>query len=267
MDHSRNRLHAWIVFMAAITVQMLTWFVLYPLAGYNDITLLIAQLVFLALGIGLIVVFKENLNQIGAGANDFMRGVIGISVSYGLLLVILVSLNALGYPNTIFRQEYQLYSFANNWLLTGFGEELVFAGLLFNLIARSMKDCHRWRAVLLTAVLFSFWHLPGYLAIGLRMGTLGPDLVFDLLLRMVSWIFFGTIYLLSGNLWLTSFAHASTDYALLPAVVNSPLLGLVFMMINLLIAWLLIRSPFFTPDQFKLFKINNRGKIVKKDTL
>jgi membrane protease YdiL (CAAX protease family) len=236
MQESKNKYFVWITLLAALTVQVLTWFVLYPLAGYNDITLLTAQAVFLALGIGLILVFDLNWKQIGVGVKELIQALIGISISYGLLLLIILLLNATGYSTPVFRHEYQLFAFANNWLLTGFGEELVFAGILFNLLRRSFKDRRRWIALLLTAGMFSLWHLPGYVAIGLRMDSLGPGLIFDLLLHIVSWGFFGMIYLLSGNLWLTAFAHASTDYALLPGIINSPFLGLVFMFITLALA-------------------------------
>jgi hypothetical protein len=41
--------------------------------------------------------------------------------------------------------------------------------------------------------------------------------------------------------WMVVFAHASTDYALLPAVVDAPVLGLVFMLMNVALAWQLGR--------------------------
>jgi membrane protease YdiL (CAAX protease family) len=44
-----------------------------------------------------------------------------------------------------------------------------------------------------------------------------------------SWLVFGAIYAISGNLWMAAFAHASTDYGLSPLVTNEPLIGLVFM--------------------------------------
>ncbi len=237
MTASKARLNAWITLLAAIAVQALTWFMLYPLAGYNDLTLTIAQVAFLLLGAGLLFAFRLDPRSIGLGGSAFLRGLGGIALAYLLLLGVLLVSNALGAQLSLFRPEYRLDAIFNNWLLTGLGEELVFAGLLFNLIDRARDHRRRWAAVLLTAAGFALWHLPGYLAVGLRMGTLGPGLAFDLLLNMVSWCFFGSIYLLSGSLWLTAFAHASTDYALLPAIIHSPLLGLLFMLFNVLIAW------------------------------
>jgi len=48
--------------------------------------------------------------------------------------------------------------------------------------------------------------------------------------------------LFSDNLWLVIFAHASTDYAILPAVVNQPVIGLIFMGLLLVYAWRIGRS-------------------------
>lgn len=236
MSGSKKWLFALITMLAALIVQVGTWFVLYPRAGYNKYTLLIAQAVFLALGIGLMFIFRIEWRRIGVGGGELIKAVGGMLISYGLLLVILLIQKALNVPVALFREQYQLYSFVDNWVLTGFGEELVFAGILFNLIKHSLKQRKPWIAILLTASMFALWHLPAYLAIGLRTGNLGSHLFFDLLLNMISWGFFGMIYYLSGNLWFTSFAHASTDFALLPAITTSPLIGLVFMGINLMIA-------------------------------
>ena len=242
MRGSTRLLKILLVALAGLLVQVFTWFVMYPVAGYNDVTLFTAQFLFLLLGIVLIVRFRMPWDQIGLSTRHLLRAMIGIGISYALLLVILVLLNAMGHSTPIFRQQYPLYALINNWLLTGLGEELFFSGILVNMIAGSSKNNRRWSSVLLTAALFSLWHLPGYVAVGLRMNSLGPGLIFDLLLNFVSWGFFGCIYLFSGNLWLTAFAHASTDYGLLPVITSSPILGLVFMLATILIAWKSVRA-------------------------
>nr|NIV39989.1 CPBP family intramembrane metalloprotease [Anaerolineae bacterium] len=157
-----------------------------------------------------------------------MRAIGGIGLAYGLLLAVLLIANALGGQFQIFRQSYYGVAILDNWLLTGLGEEFFFAGVLFTLVQKRIRRA--WLAVLLTAIAFALWHLPGYLAIGLRTGDLGAGILFDLMLNLLSWSFFGTIYYLSGNLWLTAFAHASTDYGLLPAITDAPALGLLFML-------------------------------------
>jgi hypothetical protein len=53
---------------------------------------------------------------------------------------------------------------------------------------------------------------------------------------------FGSIYLLSGNLWLVVVAHASTDYGVSPLVTGEPLLGLLFMSVLVAGAWWLGRQ-------------------------
>jgi hypothetical protein len=53
---------------------------------------------------------------------------------------------------------------------------------------------------------------------------------------------FGSIYLLSGNLWLVVVAHASTDYGPSPHVTAEPLLGLLFMSVLVAGAWWLGRQ-------------------------
>ncbi len=242
MEKSKNKLYLWVAFGLAVLVQVLTWFGLYPLLGYGDVTLLVAQAVFLALGIGLVFFMRIGWARIGVGLSQLISGAVVIALTYGLVLIILIIARELGGEQVLFRQEYRLGAIANNWILTGFGEELVFAGVLFNLAAGLQKNHKKWVAVLLVAGLFALWHLPGYLAVGMKMNTLGIGLIFDLLLRAISWGFFGTIYLFSGNLWLTAFAHASTDYALLPAITRDPVIGLVFMGIALLASFVLSRA-------------------------
>ncbi|MFN7037123.1 MAG: lysostaphin resistance A-like protein [Bellilinea sp.] len=230
-----------ITIFAALALQVLTWFALYPLAGYNEVSLLAAQSLFLLTGIILVGTFRLNWRSMGGHWKDFLRAVFGIGVVYGLLLMILLALKHSGADLTIFRHEYRFYPLLNNWLLTGFGEELLFAGILFNLLTRFTRY-QSWAAVIITASIFALWHLPGYLAIGLRSGLNLPDLALNLLLHLVSWLFLGTIYLLTGNLWLTAFAHASTDYPLFPAITTLPQIGLIFMFIVLAIGYLIKRK-------------------------
>ena len=84
-----------------------------------------------------------------------------------------------------------------------------------------------WLAIGLVAVVFALWHLPGYLAVGYGAAPMAGRLV----LNLASWLVFGSIYALSGNLWLVVVAHAATDYGLSPLVTNEPLFGLLFMTI------------------------------------
>ena len=108
----------------------------------------------------------------------------------------------------------------DNWGLTAFGEELLFAGVIctltVRLFGREGRRRRRWAAVPLVAVLFALWHLPGYLAIG----HAGGALVGRLGLNLASWLVFGT------------------DYGVTPLITNEPVFGLVFMAMLIAGAWL-----------------------------
>jgi membrane protease YdiL (CAAX protease family) len=260
MQHKKFGYQSLLFFIIAFTIQVLVWFVLYPTAGYNPNTLSIAQFSFILVTIVLFFLYRVSWQTIGILWKSFILAVGGISFSYLLIILLLALLNACGLQYQVLRQTYRLDALLNNWLLTGFGEELFFAGLLFNRIARSQKKPKGWLTVMLTAVAFALWHLPGYLGVGLRMGTLNVSILFDLLLNLISWCFFGTIYLLSGNLWLTAFVHASTDYALLPVIVSNPLLGLLFMLLNILTAYFLKKKS----STSSLFQYNGSGSIKNR---
>ena len=230
------------IIVAALLYQVLVWFVWYRLAGYNDATLLIAQLGFAALAILLLARLRIHAKRIGLSGTDLLQALVGIALAYSFLLAVLLIINALGGGFQVFRQSYRPIAILDNWLLTGLGEELFFAGVLFNVLSARMRRRTPWLAVLITAALFALWHLPGYLAVALRTDQVGASILFDMLLNLVSWGIFGTIYICSENLWLAAFAHASTDYALLPVITNAPVLGLLFFLTVIAIAWWLGRK-------------------------
>ena len=226
-----------VVFAFALLFQILTWFVLYPMAGYNDLTLNIALAKTFLLGIVFLFLYRISWKKIGLGFHPFITALVGLVLANLIILFTIMGINAFGGNLSLFRETYRLDAFLSNWILTAFGEELLFAGVLFTLVSNILSTKNRWLAVLIVAGLFALWHLPGYLAVGIKMESLNFGISFDLLLNLVSWLFFGFMYFLSGNLWLSIFAHASTDYAILPAVVNQPLIGLVFMVLLVLYAW------------------------------
>ena len=230
------------IIVAALLYQVLVWFVWYRLAGYNHATLLIAQLGFAALAILLLARLRIHAKRIGLSGTDLLQALVGIALAYSFLLAVLLIINALGGGFQVFRQSYRPTAILDNWLLTGLGEELFFAGVLFNVLSARMRRRTPWLAVLITAALFALWHLPGYLAVALRTDQVGASILFDMLRNLVSWGIFGTIYICSENLWLAAFAHASTDYALLPVITNAPVLGLLFFLTVIAIAWWLGRK-------------------------
>ena len=235
-----------LVYGIAVIQQVLTWFVLYRFAGYNNVTLNATQAVTLFLGIALVMIYRLGWQRIGLGARELGEGAAVVAVTHVVLLGTLLTLRAIGIDVPLFRGTYHLDALFNNWVLTGFAEELVFAGVIFGLalaaLGRERQFRSAWPVVILVAAMFSLWHLPGYIAVALRSGGMGWSLTGELAIPFASWLFFGSIYVLSGSLWLAAFVHASTDYALLPAITGRPLMGLIFMLTNLALAWWLGRG-------------------------
>jgi membrane protease YdiL (CAAX protease family) len=225
--------------------HVLTWFVLYRYAGYNYVTLNATQAATLFLGIVLVMIYRLGWRRIGLAARDLGEGAAVAAGAHVVLLGALLALRATGIEVRLFRDTYRLDALFNNWVLTGFAEELVFAGVIFGLalvaLGRERRFASAWPVVILVAAMFSLWHLPGYIAVALRSGGAGWGLLGELAIPFASWLFFGSIYVLSGSLWLAAFVHASTDYALLPAITDRPLLGAIFMLTNVALAWWLGR--------------------------
>ncbi len=215
-----------------------TWFVLYRIAGYGTGTVLAAQLGGMALAAVLITATRVGWRRIGLSWTHLRDALLVGALAYAVIIAAGAVANvSTGANLTLWRSPFGLWPFVDNWLLTAFGEELGFAGLLYWLIRDRLPRHRVWLAVPIVAALFALSHLPGYLAIGHEGGAL----VGRLGLNVASWLIFGTIYALSGNLWLVVIAHAATDYGLSPLVTNEPLLGLVFMAVLVAGAWLLRR--------------------------
>jgi membrane protease YdiL (CAAX protease family) len=197
------------------------------------------------LGIVFVFMFGLNFTRIGAGVRSLLEGVAAIVAVYLVFVLVVLIARAAGGSAPLWRDTYSISAFASNWLLTGAAEELLFAGLIFSLLCFSRKEQQavgrEWSTVLIVALLFALWHLPGYLAIAVGAGNVSWGILGSLGLNLASWLFFGVIYLVSGNLWFTAFVHGSTDYAVLPAIVDRPALGVVFMLLGVAAAWLLRR--------------------------
>jgi membrane protease YdiL (CAAX protease family) len=226
---------------AAAAGPIITWFLLYPFAGYNPWTVRIALGLTLLTAAALLYSLRLGCQGLGISSVHFVKALGLIGLAYALILLIGAGMNAfMGANLRLFRDAYSLNGFFENWLLAGFGEELLFCGVLFTLTALKLPQRKRWLAVLLVALLFALWHLPGYLAQGRPFGQVMGRMA----LNAASWGFFGTIYAISGNLWLAAFTHASTDYGLSPLVTDEPLIGLIFMAFLVLAAWLTQQEGF-----------------------
>jgi hypothetical protein len=231
----------WLACSAAAAGPIITWFLLYPVAGYNAWTVRIALGLTLLTAAAFIYGLRLGWKSLGISSVHFVNALALIGLAYALILLIGAGMNAfLGANLRLFRDAYSLNGFFENWLLAGFGEELLFCGVLFMLTAMNLPKRKRWLAVLLVALMFAFWHLPGYIAQGRPIG----QVIGRMALSAVSRGIFGTIYAISSNLWLAAFTHASTDYGLSPLVTEEPLIGLVFMAFLVLAAWLAQQERF-----------------------
>lgn len=222
-------------------LPILIWFVLYRFAGYNSTTLTLAQLAMLATGLALLAYLKLDWRRLGLGGRELLGALLVAASAYGAILLAVIFVHRFfGAELPVFRSAYSLHALLDNWFLTAFAEQVLFAGVLFTLVRQRLSWRRGWLAVLIVALLFALWHLLGYLVIGHSGGALFGRLALD----VASWGFFGTIYLLSGNLWLTVLAHAATDYPLLPVVTTAPPLGLLFMLLLVAgVIWHVRRSP------------------------
>jgi membrane protease YdiL (CAAX protease family) len=226
------------VLLVTFAIPIFTWYVLYRTAGYNPWTLRVALLTTLTAGAVILGFMRQNLTSIGLSLRHLFQAGVLIALAYGLILLMGIVMNSLFDSGlTLLRSGYSHDAFFENWVLTGFGEELLFCGVLFTLAAARLPGRKRWMAVVLVALLFALWHLPGYLAQGRAVG----DVLGRMGLNFSSWLFFGIIYALSGNLWLAAFTHASTDYGISPLVTNEPLFGLVFMIFLVCASWVVRR--------------------------
>ena len=241
---------------AAFALQLFIWFVFYPLLGYRNTTVGAAGLMTAVLAVGLIAALRLGPRRIGLGARALVEALVGVIAVHLVLLALIAVLQWTGgravlTPGGVRAFEAPLRTIwgrlgtgamLSNWAITGLGEELLFAGVLYTLAYGAMRRVEgRSRSAHLgsiptVAVLFALWHLPGYVAIALRVGSLG-GMGPGLLLNFVSWLIFGAVYAVSGNLWLVAAVHATTDYPLLPAITGVPWVGMLTMALFLAAGW------------------------------
>jgi membrane protease YdiL (CAAX protease family) len=222
----------------AFAIPLFNWFVLYPVAGYSTGTIRTALSLTLISAAVFITAGRIGWRRLGLAPAQLVQAIVLIGLAYGLILLVGWGMNAgMGANLRLFRDTYSLPGLFENWLLAGLGEELLFCGVIFTLMADKLPGRKRWLAVVLVALLFALWHLPGYIAQAQPVGRIMGRMA----LNAVSWGIFGTVYVLSGNLWLAAFTHASTDYGLSPMVTEAPLVGLIFMAFVIFAAWFLRR--------------------------
>lgn len=220
--------------VASVGVSVWVWTLLFPWLGYGTATRVVAHLSFFAAALLLAWALRIAPRGFGLGPRHLGWAVAVGAVAYAAVMAgAAVGNAAFGLDVAVLRTRYDPVAFVDNWLLTALGEELLFAGVVFVAAVRALPRHRRGWAVPLVAWTFAAMHLPGYLAIGYPVGSI----VGRLALNAVSWSVFGTIYLLSGNLWLVVVAHAATDYGVTPLITNEPAFGLAFMATLVVGAW------------------------------
>ena len=235
-DRKVNLFSFIIISSVILLLHVLVWFVWYRLAGYSQLTLTAAQIMNLAVGAGMIIWMRLKPKEIGLGFSSLVRAFIILVCVYAAFLSVGWFVIKFGlFDNQLLRDQISLLGVLDNWVLTGLGEEILFCGVLFSATRDLFSDHKRWLRVIIVALLFSLWHLPGYLAIGYS----GNVLIGRLAINGVSWLIFGTAYALSGNLWLVVFMHGNTDYPFSPLITDQPVMGIIFMALMMVGAYVI----------------------------
>jgi membrane protease YdiL (CAAX protease family) len=223
---------------AAFAIPILAFRAVYPLLGYSSTTVVAIQIAILLAGVALAAFAGYGAGRLGSGLASLAQGVVMIAGCYALFLAVAAGLSAAGVIHEpLLRAGYSPWLMVDNWLLTGFGEELLFRGFLLTLMVAMLPSRYRWWAVVASALVFALWHLPSLVASGRE----GAQLLLRLALPAASGLIFGAVYLWSRNLWFTAFLHGTTNYPLSPLITENPVLGLAFMAIALGAAFLIGR--------------------------
>lgn len=198
----------------------------YRFLGYNIYTLTAMEVLIWILGYLAIKSDGVNLNKVGGSAKHLLRALTVIFCTYLCLLFLVWVFSSIGTINRESIKSISLWWLFDNWVLTGFGEELLFRGFLLVSIARWFnRKGFPFTALLVSSVIFALYHLP----FSLWIGKSGIPLVMDIFLPFASSLVFGLAYVSSSNLWLAAFLHGVTDYPLSPLIKSNPFLGLLFM--------------------------------------
>jgi len=209
-----------------------------PALGYGTETAWVCLVVVGAAGYLGLRGERLSVADIGGSPRQCLRATITMLVAYGLFCLLLIALRRSspvlllgGLPGL------SLYGWFDNWIITGYSEELLFRGYLLSSLRRRLKSSHATlTAALLSSLAFSLYHLP----FSLWFGRTGVTLAVDLAIPLVSSLaVFAPAYILSGNLWLSAFLHGVTNYPLLPVIKDEPLWGMVFMVVAITVGWAL----------------------------
>ncbi len=85
-----------LVYGIVVIKQILTWFVLYRFAGYNNVTLNATQTVTLLPGIVLVMIYRLGWWRIGLAARELDEGATMVAVAHVVLFCALLTFRAMG---------------------------------------------------------------------------------------------------------------------------------------------------------------------------
>jgi membrane protease YdiL (CAAX protease family) len=107
----------------------------------------------------------------------------------------------------------------STWLFVGLGEELLFRGYFLTAIRRYFTQGSERRrttqAILLSSLVFSFWHIPVRIVSILNGKMDLGELLLSLVVLFLMGACFAYLYARTGNLLLVGLVHGLNDYALI----------------------------------------------------
>lgn len=163
-------------------------------------------------------------------------------------------------PETQVEPFVNIVMFLVSMFLVGFGEEVVFRGLILNLFLDKFGNEKKGIliSVILSSLLFGATHSINFFA-GVSLGSVLIQMLQTVLLGMV----FAEIYLLSGNIWIVIIAHALTDVA---SLMSAGIFGAgnEIDAINKLSPINLLAIPIFLVPTLILFRRKKLEKLVRR---
>ncbi|MBN1265911.1 MAG: CPBP family intramembrane metalloprotease [Anaerolineales bacterium] len=217
-----------LIYAAVFFLQIMIWFFFYRLAGYNDMIGTVIKMIILLTAVVLVLGIGLSIRRLGLQIEKLVEALEVIALAGVVVFIIGGVLKIFGSHLSFFRPHYSLHAAVSSLFLEALGEELLFVGVFYLSICRFFEEKDRWQAVLITALLYGLWFLPGSAAVGLDQHNLGAQFLMNLLTPFLMWLVLGLFYYFSENLWLVVLLHASIIYPLTGLLVNAPVMMILF---------------------------------------